>query len=65
MAARQILDSADLGVRLSTVSSLSLFYNKELLQFANDLFSAAQSKISAHEFDKSYLAIQRYRRTHR
>ena len=38
MAARQLLDSVDLGVRLSTVSAPSVFYNKELLQFAKNLF---------------------------
>lgn len=38
MAARQLLDSTDLGVRLSTVSSPSIFYNKELRQFANWFF---------------------------
>lgn len=54
MAARQVLDSADLGVRLSTVSSLSIFYNKELLQFANNLFSLQLSPKYLHTNSTSH-----------
>lgn len=44
MAARQQLDSTDLGVRLSTVSAPSLFYNKELSSLRlNFLSSSVQS----------------------
>ena len=44
MAARQQLDSTDLGVRLSTVSAPSLFYNKEHSSLRlNFLSSSVQS----------------------
>lgn len=59
-------DSADAGVRLSSVSQcLVNAVEVRCIRILKLIYFLAEPEVFAYEFDKSHLAFQRHRGTHR